>query len=265
MCPLESAAEKRSVRRLRPQRLYTVTAQSERNPMEKPDGNRQPAAPLTKVRIEANLEETRERIAQAAARAGRDPNQVRLVAVTKTVGVSEVQILADLGLTDLAENRVAAAGAKVQAMRGRVRWHMVGPVQRRKARDVVDLFDCVDSVDRVELAEALNKRCAEAGKILPILMEANVSGEPTKHGFTSEELSRAVEQVTELPHLRLDGLMTMAPYATDPEETRPVFASLRELARRLGLAELSMGMSNDFEVAIEEGATQVRIGTALFS
>jgi len=144
-------------------------------------------------------------------------------------------------------------------------WHMVGSVQRRKAKDVVALFHRVDSVDRLELAEALDRRCEELGKrLLPILIEVNVSGEASKHGFEPADLEAAVQCIARLSHLKLEGLMTMAPLVDDPETVRPVFARLRQAAQRFGLAELSMGMTNDFEVAIEEGATEVRIGTALF-
>ena len=141
---------------------------------------------------------------------------------------------------------------------------MIGHVQRRKAREVVRLFDCVDSVDRLELAEALEKHCAASGKTLEILLQVNVSGEETKSGFTQKSLQEAFEVIGALPHLRVQGLMTMAPNVDDPEEVRPLFARLRESAEVLGLQELSMGMTNDFEVAVEEGATELRIGTAIF-
>ncbi len=200
----------------------------------------------------------------AARRAGRDPDSVRLVPITKTVGVAEAQALCALGVTDLGENRLAPAREKVQALGRAVRWHMVGTVQRRKCREVVALFDHVDSVDRVEVAEALEVRCAEQDRRLRVLLEVNVSGEEAKHGFKPSEVAGAVDAVRGLPHLDLDGLMTMAPFVADAEETRPVFAELRQLAQKLALPELSMGMTNDFEVAIEEGATEVRIGTALF-
>ncbi len=215
--------------------------------------------------IERNVEEVRRRISEAALRAGRAPDSIRLVAVVKTVGIEEIRTLLEFGVTDVGENRVEGARLKVEVVGSKARWHMIGTVQRRKAGDVAALFDCVDSVDRIESAEALDRNCAERGKVMPVLLEVNVSGEASKHGFTPAELPAALERIAALPHVRAEGLMTMAPFVDDPEDVRPVFAGLRKLAEPLGLRELSMGMSNDFEVAIEEGATQVRIGTALFS
>ena len=215
--------------------------------------------------IERNLEEVRRRISEAALRAGRAPDSIRLVAVVKTVGIEEIQTLLELGVTDMGENRVEGARLKVEAAGSKARWHMIGTVQRRKAGDVAALFDCVDSVDRIESAEAIDRKCAERGRVMSVLLEVNVSGEASKHGFTPPELPAALERIGLLSYVRVEGLMTMAPLVDDPEEVRPVFAGLRKLAEPLGLRELSMGMSNEFEVAIEEGATQVRIGTALFS
>lgn len=220
--------------------------------------------PLVESRIAENLERLQQRIQDAAKRAGRAPGEVRLVAVTKSVGLEEARVLCALGVTDLAENRVDVARPKIDALKKAARWHMIGSVQRRKAADVVALFDTVDSVDRLELAEALDARCEPLGKTLPVLVEVNVSGEASKHGFSPEDLPRALELMARLRWINVNGLMTMAPFTEDPETVRPVFARLRALREELGLQELSMGMSNDFEVAIEEGATQVRIGTALF-
>jgi pyridoxal phosphate enzyme (YggS family) len=218
----------------------------------------------TRSRIERNLERVRGRISAAAERAGRDPASVRLVAVTKTVGVEEARILVELGVTDLGENRIEGAREKISAVGSGARWHMIGSVQRRKARDVAGLFDTVDSVDRVEVGEALAQRCEEQGRELDVLLEVNVSGEPSKHGFDPENVADAVRQMAQWGSLHVRGVMTMAPFVEDAEAVRPVFARLRRLAGELGLAEVSMGMTNDFEVAVEEGATQVRIGTALF-
>jgi pyridoxal phosphate enzyme (YggS family) len=200
----------------------------------------------------------------AAERAGRDPAGVRLVAVTKTVGMDEVLALAGLGVTDFGESRVDAARPKIASLDLPARWHMIGTVQRRKARDVAALFDCVHSIDRADLAEALDRQAGERGKTLDAFIEVNVSGEESKHGFRPDEVEGALKTLAGLPHLRVSGLMTMAPFVDDPEAVRPVFARLRALAECAGLPELSMGMSNDFETAIEEGATLVRIGTALF-
>ena len=215
-------------------------------------------------KINENIQRIERRIARAADRAGRAAGGVKLIPVTKSVGEEESRILIELGYTDLGENRIETARPKIEALGPDLRWHMIGHVQRRKAREVVRLFDRVDSVDRLELAEALEKHCAGSGKTLDVLLQVNVSGEETKSGFTQESLQDAFEVIRALPHLRVQGLMTMAPDVDDPEEVRPFFARLRELAEALELDELSMGMTNDFEVAVEEGATEVRIGTAIF-
>lgn len=219
---------------------------------------------VSRSTIERNLDRVYRRISAAAERAGRNPQAVRLIAVTKAVGLEEAQVLHTLGVNDLGENRVDDAREKVEAL-SEARWHMIGSCQRRKARDIAALFQYVDSVDRVELAEALQRRCDEQDKTLHVLMEVNVSGETVKHGFTPSEVVTALDRMRAFDRLNVDGLMTMAPLVDDPEETRPVFAGLRRLAQDLGLTELSMGMTNDFEVAVEEGATQIRVGTALFA
>lgn len=218
-----------------------------------------------RTRIEHNLTVVRQRIAAAAERGGRSPDAVRLVAVTKAVGLDEARALCDLGVTDLGENRPDDARAKIDEIGRAARWHMIGSVQRRKAPDVVALFDTVDSVDRIELADALERRCQEQNTTLRVLLEVNVSGEATKHGFEPDALADALARIAEMRHLTVEGLMTMAPLVDDPERVRPVFARLRRLAEETGLKTLSMGMSNDYEVAIEEGATEIRVGTALFA
>jgi len=220
--------------------------------------------PTAPERIESNLAEVRRRIAEAAERSGRTEDAVRMIAVTKTVGIEEARLLHQFGVKELGENRLDTARPKIEALAAGIVWHMIGTVQRRKARDIVPLFDWVDSIDRVALAEALEKQCRDQDKFLPILIEVNVSGETSKHGFTPDTLPPALGQMARFEHLNVQGLMTMAPLVDDPEDTRPVFARLRELGDLHGLPELSMGMTNDFEVAIEEGATQVRIGSALF-
>ncbi len=214
--------------------------------------------------IKENLQRIEARIAAAAARGGRVRSDVRLVAVTKAVDAGAVRTLYESGVTAFGENRLPGVEEKQAATPSGAEWHMVGVVQRRKARDVAALFDWADAVDRMALAEALDKHCGALEKRLNILIEVNVSGEASKHGFAPEDLPEAVERIKALEHLRVRGLMTMAPYTEDPELTRPVFRRLVGLAEGLSLPELSMGMTNDFEVAIEEGATQVRIGSALF-
>jgi len=215
--------------------------------------------------IERNVTAIRKRIEAAASRAGRDPSGVELIAVTKSVGPSQVEALYACGVRAFGENRLPGVPEKqTMAPRDFAEWHMVGNLQRRKAREVAGLFDWVDSIDRLKLAETLQRRCEEQDSQLRVLLEVNVSGETTKNGVIPREVEGLLAAVRPLDRLSVEGVMTMAPLADEPEDVRPVFARLREVADDLGLPERSMGMSNDFEVAIEEGATQVRIGTALF-
>lgn len=217
------------------------------------------------ARIQQNADAIRACIAQAAARGGRDAADVRIIAVTKGVGVDLLEAAVRAGLRDVGENRIHEARAKQAAFSGAARWHMIGPVQRRKAKDVVTLFDTVHAVDRLAAAEALDRRCTAAGKHLTVYLEVNVSGEATKHGVAQGDVAGAVDAIRAMDGLVLAGLMTMAPWTDNPEQTRPVFRRLRHLAQDNGLTRLSMGMSNDYEIAVEEGATDVRIGTALFA
>jgi hypothetical protein len=214
--------------------------------------------------IGANIEVMRERIARACQRVGRSPAEVTLVAVTKTVDPSAIAIAFKLGLTHFGENRVQEAAAKIGQLSGlqpRPTWHMVGHLQTNKARVAVQIFDIIHSVDSVRLAEVLS-RCTQ--KPLPVLLEVNVAGEASKGGFSPAGVAPALEAVSHLPRLEVKGLMTIAPLVTDAEQVRPVFSKLRSLRDSLGLEHLSMGMTDDFEVAIEEGATMVRIGRAIF-
>ncbi len=211
--------------------------------------------------IRANLERVRERIAQAARRAGRRPEEILLVAVSKTAPVERVRAAIDAGVPALGENRVQEAKEKIRQLAHPVPWHLIGRLQTNKARDAVALFDLIQSVDRVDLARELDRR---AGKPVDVLLEVNVGAEPSKGGFAPADLKPALEAIAELPRLRVRGLMTIPPAASDPEQARPSFRLLRELRDQTGLTELSMGMSADFEVAIEEGATMVRVGTAIF-
>ncbi|HHH41322.1 MAG TPA: YggS family pyridoxal phosphate-dependent enzyme [Chloroflexi bacterium] len=237
-------------------------------------------------RIRRNLVRVQERIGEAALRAGRDPAGVTLVAVTKTFPVEVVLAGYAAGIRHFGENRPEEGAEKVPQVNAAVEgprptWHMVGHVQSRKAALTVAHFDVVHSVDRPKIARRLSRFAVEAGREVPILLECNVSGEPTKYGFLVDRWQEDEEQregffaacaeILALPGLRVEGLMTVAPIADDPETVHPVFASLRAL--REALAErfpevswkhLSMGMTDDFEVAVEEGATMVRIGRAIF-
>ncbi len=230
--------------------------------------------------LAANLAAVRQRIDSAARAAGRDPAEVRLVAVTKTHPPEVVRAAVRAGLSDFGENRVEEALPKMRALGDEPggRWHMIGHIQSRKARDVAGAgFALVHSVDSLKLAERLSRLALEAGAALPALVEVNVSGEASKAGFAAHDpagwaaLLPALEALAHLPGLRVRGLMTMAPLVAQPEAARPFFARLRDLraflAARLGpeaWPELSMGMSDDFEAAIAEGATLVRIGRAIF-
>jgi hypothetical protein len=220
--------------------------------------------------LPANLDAVRQRIAQACARAGRDPAAVTLLAVTKSQPPEMVCAAAALGLSLFGENRVQEAKAKIPLCPGRLRWHMIGHLQTNKARDAVQLFEMIQSVDSLHLAAEINKSAERFAKTLPVLLEVNVAGEASKFGYRPEQLLGELQALNALRRLELHGLMTMAPWTPEPEKVRPLFRRLRELKAQceqlLGapLPHLSMGMTSDFEVAIEEGATLVRIGTALF-
>ena len=220
--------------------------------------------------LAANIASVRQRIAAACARAGRDPSSVTLLAVTKTQPPEVVSEAARLGLALLGENKVQEAKSKIPLCAGRLAWHMIGHLQTNKARDAVDLFSMIQSVDSLHLAEEINKRADQVSKTMPILIEVNVVGEASKFGYKPEQLLADFKQLNALPRLEIHGLMTVPPWTPSPERVRPVFRRLREIKAAceeiLGapLPQLSMGMTGDFEVAIEEGATLVRIGTALF-
>ncbi|HHN45990.1 MAG TPA: YggS family pyridoxal phosphate-dependent enzyme [Planctomycetes bacterium] len=222
---------------------------------------------MTAEELSRHLENVRHRINNAAARSGRDVSGIRIVAVTKTVGVDTVKAAFAAGIADFGENRWPDAAARVAGVPGAV-WHFIGSLQKNKVRKVLAHFRWIHSVDNVELLKAIAAR-AENRPML--LVEVNVSGEGTKHGVKPEELAPLLQEAAPLDTVEVRGLMTMAPFVP-AEQTRPVFRALRELRDdanrrslyREPLAELSMGMTNDFETAVEEGATMLRIGTAIF-
>lgn len=224
-------------------------------------------AEIVSQRITDNLADVRGRMQAACVRAGRSSSEVQLIAVTKSVDVAACRALYDLGERHFAENRVDVAGGKISALADAagICWHMIGNIQRRKAREVAQLFDVVDAVDRVELAEALQRRLEGTEKQLPILLEINVSGEASKHGLPPEEVASTLAALRAFDRLLPRGLMTMAPFDAPEAEIRAYFRRLKALTQDHGLPECSMGMTNDYEIAIEEGATQVRIGSALFA
>jgi len=214
--------------------------------------------------IRANIERVRERIARAAERAGRRAEDVLLVGVSKTVDADRVRRAVAAGLPALGENRVQEAEEKIAALGRPVPWHLVGHLQSNKVRDALELFDVIHSLDRLELARECDRRARLRGRPVAVLLQVNVGGEASKGGFAPQEVGAAVETVAALDHLQLRGLMTIPPPVERPEEARGWFRTLAQLAKRHGVGELSMGMSADFEVAIEEGATMVRVGTAIF-
>ncbi len=205
------------------------------------------------------------RIEAACLRSGRDPQAVRLVAVTKGHDKDEVQrLILDAGHRVLGENRVQEWSAKADALPDEVEWHLVGSLQRNKVK-FLERVHLIHSLDSERLANALEAHGARVDHRFRVLLQVNISGEASKGGVAPAQAGDLLAHVQSLPHVRALGLMTMAPYGSDPEASRPVFRELRQLGDSLGLQELSMGMSGDFEVAIEEGATLVRVGTALFS
>ena len=238
---------------------------------------------VSKSRIEKNLKGIRENIASACASSSRYPEEVSLVAVTKTVDLETIKGMLDLGLTDLGENRVkqlverseevsAYLQRRRTALPHPVRWHMIGHLQRNKVKMCVDVAECLHSVDSLRLAEEINARAERAATQIKVLLEVNCSMEPQKHGVAVGAAACLGEMVGSMKNLRLLGLMTMAPISNEPEKARPTFVRLRELyeeMRHEGIGgqhfrHLSMGMSQDYAVAVEEGATMLRIGTALF-
>jgi pyridoxal phosphate enzyme (YggS family) len=204
-----------------------------------------------------------QRIAAACRRAGRNPADVTLIAVSKGFPPEAVREAAAAGLADFGENRVQEAEGKLPALADLpgITWHMIGHLQTNKVKTAVSLFDTIHSVDSLHLAEEISAR---APHTVPVFLEVNIAGEAAKAGFPLSALRESHAAIARLPNLDIRGLMTVAPVATDPEAVRPVFRQLREAAHSLGLRELSMGMTDDFEVAIEEGATHVRVGRAIF-
>lgn len=211
-----------------------------------------------------------DRMRTACERAGRPADAVRLIAVSKTRTPDEIEAAASFGLEDFGENRVQEAGSKIPQCGSRLRWHLIGHLQSNKVRVAARLFESIHSVDSLPLLQRVNAACEEEGKRMPVLLEVNVSGESSKFGLRPVDAASVLGAASRLARVDVRGLMTIPPVSTDPERTRIHFRTLRELRERLrretgfDLPELSMGMSGDFETAIEEGATQVRIGTDLF-
>lgn len=216
--------------------------------------------------VEGSLCAVKDRMANACRRSGRSPEEVRLIGVTKKVSTEKIKAAVACGLRDFGENYIQEARRKIEEITDDVSWHMIGHIQTNKVKHVAELFHCVHSVDRWDIVEGIERY----GKQIDMLFEVNVAGEDSKYGTGVDGLRRMFERTMALAHARPVGLMTMAPFVDDPEEIRWVFARLREILKEMNdefgltMRELSMGMSSDFEVAIEEGATMVRIGTAIF-
>ena len=222
--------------------------------------------------IARNLEMVRDRIAAAAKRAGRDPAAVKLVTVTKTIDGAGIREAVAAGALVLGENRVQEAKEKIESLGRIASWHLIGHLQTNKAKYAVRLFDLVHSVDTIELARELDKQAAKNGTVQDILVEVNIAGEEQKAGVAVNDAAGLIREAAKCRNIRICGLMTMPPYSEDPEASRPHYRKLRELSAAIekegvpgvSMRELSMGMSGDFEVAVEEGATLVRVGTAIF-
>ncbi len=221
--------------------------------------------------IVKNLTTVMGRISDAAQACSRDPSSVQLVAAAKSQPVERVRRALDAGIGIVGENYIQEAQAKFEMLSDlSIRWHFIGHLQRNKAKYAVRLFELIHSVDSVRLAAELDRQARNAGRTQPILVQVNISGEPSKSGVGEAQTSELIRTIAEFSHIRVQGLMTMPPYFDAPERARPYFAALRRLRDRLQqtlgmpLKELSMGMTGDFEVAIQEGATLVRIGTAIF-
>jgi pyridoxal phosphate enzyme (YggS family) len=219
--------------------------------------------------IKENLLKVRERIEKAARKAGRDPNTIKLVAVSKTVEVARIKEAVEAGASILGENYVQEAQKKIEGIGRPVSWHFIGHLQSNKAKYAIRLFDMIHSLDSISVAEELNRRAEQADQVIKVMLEVNLSREATKFGTDEQRVLSLGKRIQSLKYLSLEGLMTMPPYFDSPEMGRPYYIALRELRERMvkegiSMKELSMGMSNDFEIAIEEGATYVRVGTAIF-
>ncbi|RUT36367.1 YggS family pyridoxal phosphate-dependent enzyme [Paenibacillus zeisoli] len=221
--------------------------------------------------LKERIELVNTRIRQACIRSGRQPEEINIVAVTKYVSAEATEAVLDQGLTHIGENRLQVAGPKWEQLGSRGTWHFIGHLQTNKVKDVIGKFEYIHSLDRLSLARELEKKAAAENTFIKAFVQVNISGEETKHGLAPDEVPGFLEEIGQLSHLKVIGLMTMAPFEGDPEDTRPIFRGLRELRDQLNdksltdepMMHLSMGMSNDFEVAVEEGATWLRLGTLL--
>jgi PLP dependent protein len=225
--------------------------------------------------LKNNIENVRQKIATAAQKSGRNPQDIKLIAVTKTVPAEIVEQAIVAGVADIGENRVQEAMPKIELLKQKypqITWHMIGHLQRNKVRQSLELFDIIQSVDSQRLAQELDKKAQELNKVIPVLIEVNISGEASKNGVPADRTIDLIESFAGLKHIRVEGLMTIPPWSEDPEQARPYFKHLKNLFEQIKILKipqvelkyLSMGMSDDFVVAIEEGANLVRVGRAIF-
>lgn len=223
--------------------------------------------------IRENIESIRKRIADTAKRAGRDADEIKLIAVTKTVDVDKVEEAIAAGALDAGENKPQELARKYEVLGDKIRWHQIGSLQTNKVKYIIDKVCMIHSLDREGLAEEIDKRASKIGRVIDCLVQVNISGEESKHGMSREEVEPFVRLVAEkYPNIKIKGLMTMAPFDAERDEIKKVFRDLKELSDEINnmnignveMKELSMGMTNDFEIAVEEGATMVRVGTAIF-
>jgi len=222
--------------------------------------------------IKNNLEIVNEKMKKAALKVNRNPEEIKLVAVTKTATTEQIKEAINAGVKIIGENRVQDAKEKYQILTADIEWHLIGHLQTNKTKYAVEIFNCIHSVDSIKLAQEIDKRSKQFEKKIDVLVEVNVSGEETKYGIKPEEVEPFLKEISEFPEIRVRGLMTIAPIVEDKEEVRPYFRKLRELSeeiksKNIGNVKmdwLSMGMTEDFEIAIEEGANMVRIGRGIF-
>lgn len=222
--------------------------------------------------IQTQLKKVREEIVQAANKVNRNPDEITLIAVSKTYPVSAIQEAMAEGCSDFGENHVQELCQKVEAINEPIKWHLIGHLQTNKVKYIVGKTELIHSLDRLKLAEEIEKQSAKQEIVTKVLIEVNVANEPSKHGFKMEEVLPALEQISHMKHIKVEGLMTVAPFVENPEENRTIFRKLYELSvdiqkqkfDNISTNILSMGMSNDYKIAIEEGATMVRVGTAIF-
>ena len=224
------------------------------------------------VTIKNNLEIINVKIKKAALRANKNPEEIKLVAVTKTATIEQIKEAISAGVKIIGENKVQEAKEKYQILSADIEWHLVGHLQTNKVKYAIEIFDLIHSVDSIKLAKEIDRRSQQFGMITNVLVEVNISGEETKYGIKPEEVEPFIKEISEFSRIKIRGLMTIAPIAEDKEEVRPYFRKLRELSKEIKskniknvkMDYLSMGMTEDFEVAIEEGANMIRVGRGIF-